>query len=509
VARTNRKLETAARSFVDAHAAKLALGVAIAAAALISAASRHAFDAQLATLLALSAIMFACSCWIFCSKHPLKASPLAVLALLHTIALFGAPMFEDDHYRYLWDGFQTLQHGTPFGVIPEQAFLDSTLPVDAHEWLSGINNPELPTIYGPVPQYFFAGAHLAKMVLPWLSHEQCLRALLGGFHLLSFGYLLRSFKLQAHRFVWLYVLNPLLYKEVALTGHFDLLFAMPLLIWCLRTQSTQVLKQRSDSTKQVLKQQSDSTKHVLKQRSGSKVQIGINAILLAIAAATRISVIAIVPLLLWQLGLRRSIKTLLIAALLVVAMYLPLLPKETVSGEGISLSAFAQQWEFNAGWFALWQHAIGRSGAYLVSAAIGALWLLLIMRWTFKTDQSDHAKRLGPALAAVLMAMLLMGPVLNPWYWLWLLPLGFTFDPRCKSAQIAIAGMGLVLMLSYAHGLFPEQLLTAFSSAELLPYQVPAILLWTEHLALWCCAAFAVWQYLSIDRDIIDEAARS
>jgi alpha-1,6-mannosyltransferase len=461
VASTGGKLETTAGQKLSS--AYGAIGIAVLAAIGMSAISRHEFDLQWISMLALSALMLSCSCWIVVRCEPPKVPPLIVLGLLHLIALFGEPLFEDDHYRYVWDGYQTHQHGSPYSVIPEQAFLDSSVPAEMQSQLSGINNPELPTIYGPVPQYLFLAAHLIKPHLVWLSHEQCIRLLLALFQLLGFAILMRCFKLHAHPFVWLYVLNPLLYKEVALTGHFDLLFSWPLLILCLRLQSS-----TSKST-------------------------SIDAVLFAICAASRITALLLLPLLLIRLGPRRWVSFLAQATLGMGALYWPLLPVTLTSSESVSWSAFAQGWEFNAGWFAAWQALLGREGALLMSALAGGVLMAVCCRQLMRN--SSH---FGSTVLCILAGMVLLAPVVNPWYWLWLLPLGFAWPAQEKLAPLVLAASGCVLLLSYGHGLYVAQFpIYLLHAGELFPYQLPAILQAAQHAALGIALLYVGYRYAS------------
>ncbi len=42
--------------------------------------------------------------------------------------LIGGPFFEDDFYRYLWDGYRFATAGTPYGSPPEAFFVDQAFP---------------------------------------------------------------------------------------------------------------------------------------------------------------------------------------------------------------------------------------------------------------------------------------------------------------------------------------------------------------------------------------------
>ena len=88
------------------------------------------------------------------------------------IALFGStPAFEDDHYRYLWDGAVTANGGNPYAHSPD-AVWQETITTEPYASLAGqsgtvlerVNYPEYRTIYPPVTQAAFALAH---WINPW------------------------------------------------------------------------------------------------------------------------------------------------------------------------------------------------------------------------------------------------------------------------------------------------------------------------------------------------------
>ncbi len=89
--------------------------------------------------------------FLYCHRRdePFPLGPLLFWAVAFRICgLVGGPLFEDDFYRYLWDGYRFATTGTPYAAVPEAFFTDPTVPAAFHTVLDGINHPELPTIYG-------------------------------------------------------------------------------------------------------------------------------------------------------------------------------------------------------------------------------------------------------------------------------------------------------------------------------------------------------------------------
>ena len=123
------------------------------------------------------------------------------------------PLFEDDYFRYLWDGFQFAQTGTPYGAAPAAFFADAQIPQVFQRILDHINYPDVPTIYGPVTELLFLLAYLLEpgSLIP-------LQALLIGVDILLIRLLLTVAQ-PTH--VLLYAWCPLVIKEIAFTAHPD------------------------------------------------------------------------------------------------------------------------------------------------------------------------------------------------------------------------------------------------------------------------------------------------
>ena len=100
---------------------------------------------------------------------PFPVGRLILWAVVFRICgLAGGPFYEDDFYRYLWDAYRFATTGTPYGVAPEEFFVDPGVPESFQRVLDGINYPELPTIYGPTTQLVFL---LGYVVQPASVHR--------------------------------------------------------------------------------------------------------------------------------------------------------------------------------------------------------------------------------------------------------------------------------------------------------------------------------------------------
>ena len=318
-------------------------------------------------------------------------------AVIAVIGLAGNPLFEDDYFRYLWDGFRTAATGTPYGIAPEHFFFDDSVPQAFRSVLDQINNPEVATIYGPVLEGLF---YLGFLIDP--GNERLLRLFWGAANLGLTALLLR--KVPAHR-VALYAWNPLVLKEVYLSGHPDAVLALLLCAaWLL-------------------------------SRKPAGIGLGIA---MGLAAGVKIVAFAALPLL---LGAKRPLLAGLSAVMALALAYLPFLLGGVTESDFKGLLVFAQRWEFNPSpLFLGMRYVIGETAAKLLLAAVvmsGATWLLLRRR---------DSEPVLPPLHIVFGGVLLVAPVVNPWYLLWGLPAAVTSRATWPWAA------SFALLLSYATG---------------------------------------------------------
>ena len=400
------------------------IALAFAAASLMSWQSVSAYQDSVPLFWALALAMLLASFQAYRCANAIKNwHVFSLAALLHAVALLGQPMFEDDYFRYLWDGYQSVENGTPYGPAPEYYFSDPQVPKRMQTVLSCVNNPDIPTLYGPAVQHVFALAYRFSA-----GSERTLRSLFALLHLVLIGLLLRAEKFVENPLlgagekmsspVLLYVLNPLVFKEVALTGHFDFLVPMGLIAaWlCLH--------------------------------KGRALFAGV---CLSLAIASKIIAVLALPLLVWPLLHRAhygKLGGLLLASILSLALlYWPFvsdLGAGLLPGDLAGLKAFSSDWRFNAGVFALLEFISEPLARGFAAFAVVAMLAFYTQR--AKTSLAAFAS----AAAAVFSTLILLGPVINPWYWLWVLPLA------CLTRWRWPFWVSGALLLSYGHGLFNQ-----------------------------------------------------
>ena len=373
-------------------------------------------------------------------------SILALALLLRVIAAFASPLLEDDHHRYLWDGWRSATALDPYRLPPAAWFGDSSLTQRWQDVLGAINHPDIPTIYGPLLQALFALGHVIAPAQLWP-----LQGLLVMADLLLLGLLARQG--VGARWLLVYALHPLVLKEVVASAHPDALVALFLLLTLIAWQR------------------------------GRAVMVGV---LLGLAVATKVAALVVLPLLLWaplqaHHDARRAPRDALRWALSVGAacvatvalLYLPFIAGG--GSDATALSVFGTTWRFNPLLYRVVETVLPTAearpaAALLIIAGIGAI----AWRWR---RQTRHEPNAPPPLDAALALLLLLSPVVNPWYWLWLLALAVYLR------RASVLAIGAVSALSYVNG----SVLAA--QAGLAPFVVP----WPLALAQ-LTVFFAAWQ---------------
>ena len=309
------------------------------------------------------------------------------------LGLSGQPVFEDDYFRYLWDGHQLANGINPYLLAPSVFFDNTGLGQDFQLILGQINYPDIRTIYGPVLQWSFVLAYWVSPGEVWplqLIYSLCFLGLVAALvHLCGYRHTL-----------WL-AWSPLVFKEIILTAHPDI-FAVLLLMLAV-----------------IFHRQNNMT---------------LCATLLALSIAGKIFAVLLLPFLMLKAKLRHW----LIFIAVLGALYLPFM----TYGDGLSgLEAMANGWEYNSVIFIL---LLSFLPAVWVKLILACLLLSVFGFYWNRYRKNENQLIRGDLLFGL---FLLCSPVINPWYLIWLLPFAVIYS----SCSIWVASA--FVLLSYVNGL--------------------------------------------------------
>lgn len=334
-------------------------------AALVTLGAQPAFNAPFYVLIlagAAGAVTFLL--W----RQEIESSALVLLgaAVAHVVTFAAIPGFIDDYFRFIWDGWRTLQIGTPYGAAPEAFFVGKAVPEYLRPVLDSINNPEYPTIYGPVLQFAFAAVFAV-----FGPNPLGLQLLFAAVNLLLIAMLLRR---HAPGQVALYAWNPMVIADTSLHLHPDGLLSAALFAALCAGRHHPVI-------------------------------VGV-----FFAAAAGVKLVALAA---WPMLVRLRPVALITAISVLLAVYLIF----ALQGQGTGFettTAFATLWHFNPLAYEGLFQLLGWQAARLPAFALAGV----IVVWLHARSRSLD----DVPLAAIFGVILLFAPAVNSWYLLWLLP---------------------------------------------------------------------------------------
>lgn len=308
----------------------------------------------------LSVIQVALACFYDSGSNNDKSAILLFAVILRLVCIFALPCYEDDFYRYLWDGYVLSTGTSPYAFAPENFFLSIDIPEGAEGILDNINNPSLPTIYGPITILFF---YLCSLVKTFSIYplKVCL-ALIDTVCLMLIKNKVSS------RWLILLAWSPLLIFETVVNMHFEVLGVLFILLG-LRKNSI------------------------------------LSPIFLALSVSVRVYAVLLIPFI-----IKKSFKSWVIFISSLFCIYLPVL---ILSGsEFSSLLVFANEWEYNSFLFSIFSGVFGTQNArYTCFITFILLYICILNK--YKEDMVPGEVIIG--------GLLLLSPVINPWYFIWII----------------------------------------------------------------------------------------
>jgi len=314
---------------------------------------------------------------------------LGIAALARILFLPTEPTLSEDVYRYLWDGRLVTRGVNPFAAAPS----DPSLAAHRDPLLERLNHPDVPTIYPPAAQLFFAAVAAVRadprVFKAALLLAECVLVLA----LLA---LLRARGLPPERII-LVAWNPLVIVESYGSGHHDLVLAALLCV------SLALLER------------------------GRKLSGGLAW---GLAAATKYTPLLLVPF----FARRRYWGFLAVGLATGILLTVPFLGAGGALLSG--LGTYLRHWEFNG---PLYPVLATVTGSGLAARVILAVALVL-----GTAAVARHARSASGATLAVFACALAASPTVYPWY---LVPMIALLPLHPSPSLLALSGL---VALSYA-----------------------------------------------------------
>ena len=377
-------------------------------------------------LYGLAFLVYAVAVWQV-KRQAAEAGALTLVlifaALFRFVLLFSEPIQEDDFYRYLWDGKVVASGLNPYRFSPREVQTDNgkegplqpyreLAETDEHMalLLAHINHPEVPTIYPPVAQAVFG---LAALIAP--GSLLVLRIIFLCFDLAVCLVIIRLLRHLGSSPLWvlMYAWSPLVIKETLNSAHYDVVptFLLVLALLALVT---------------------------------GRLPVGFFS--LGGAILGKVFPVVLLPLFAWQVwrreGFGRACGGLALTGLVVLGGYAPFV----AAGSGLwqGFFTFAEHWQTNSLVFPLLHQMIADrwlANGLVAGCLVGAVGVAL----GWNSEGNDGRFLRGCFL--VMGALLLLSPVGNPWYFLWMMPFVCLFP--CASWLLLSGLLGLYYTAFY------------------------------------------------------------
>ncbi len=312
--------------------------------------------------------------------------------ILRIILSFSNPIWEDDWARYLWEGGLVSNGISPYLHPPESFFsINTKLPFDESgiEILSRINHPDWTTIYFPLIEVYF-------FLVYKLSHYSLITLKI-GYIFFDLAILYFIFSLKNAKSAVLYFVFPILLKEVYANAHFELipLFFLLFSIW-------------------------------LNEKSYEKIAWFV----FGLGIHCKLFVVFFMPLLVLRCNPDKSwdrfhlIRLTTNTAYLILGaatpfIFLPILLNGNWKWDLFSVFAFGREFEFNSLLFPIIR-ALFQNQARIAVIVI----LLLVVAFLFyqRKNLFRTKEKAFETTGYFFLFFLTLTPIVNPWYFLFLLP---------------------------------------------------------------------------------------
>jgi alpha-1,6-mannosyltransferase len=300
------------------------------------------------------------------------------------LLLFSIPVLSDDFYRFVWDGRLLINGLNPYTILPSEFVHLPNYQQVIHN--SGIyqhlNSPNYYTVYPPLNQFIFA-------ISAWLSHGSLFGNVvwLRVFILLAeFGTLFimqKSFNQLKQNFNF-YALNPLIIVELTGNLHFESVVMFFLLIalyfW----------------------------------KKNINLSIFLSAFFFACAVSTKMLPLIFIPLIIRQLGLKKSLLYTSIVGAFTLLFFAHFIDTLLVEKLFSSINLYFQKFEFNASIYYLVREIGFKIYGYNIIETAGKVMAFLTFSGIILISRKSKNFFIGAL--GVLTLYFAMATTIHPWY---------------------------------------------------------------------------------------------
>ena len=344
---------------------------------------------------------------------------LCLAAVCRVLLLFSFPNLSDDIYRFLWDAHLILDGQNPYLLLP-----DNIVTQENQALYDLLNSPSYYSPYPPVAQIIYSiAAYVSDADLQIFSLVIKLFTLTAELGTIYYMVKLLDLLDLARTRVFIYALNPLIIIELMGNLHFEsfmILFVMGTVYHLIKSNYT------------------------------------MSSVAFVLAIASKLLPLMFTPFLLAYLGIKRSIRFLIITGILTMVVFIPIIIG-IIDGTFLSsVGLYFQKFEFNASLYYLLRevgfliygwNTIGTLGPTLALSTLGAICFV----W-YKQRSKIVPSNLFLYLLFTITIYLFAATTVHPWYVA--LPLAFCLFTEFRFPMI---WSGLIYFTYYNYSQTPYQ----------------------------------------------------
>jgi len=337
-------------------------------------------------------------CFINFNKLNITIKRILFYLFISSFVVFSDAIFEDDYFRYMWDGRVFANGINPYKYLPREIELNF-LNVS---YRSLVGWSQYPTIYPPVAQYFFAFIHLLvpdSLIALKLFFFSCF---IGS--ALILGLALKEHKEQL-KVLYLWCSSPLIWKEILNSAHLDVLATVLILA---------------------------SLFFLHKKKSI------LSYFFLALSVLVKYYSLAFLPFY-FLFFKKKRMRNLTVFWGTIIVLYLPFIWEQV--DLLFSFKVFSNVWFWNSAFFQLLSYIFSDYLARYISWGVIFSFYFYQLYLFSKIRTADVLLK---SIVNVLLCLLLLSPTFQPHYFVWVLPLALL------NMDYKIVYMSLLVVLGYA-----------------------------------------------------------
>lgn len=349
-------------------------------------------------LLALYSVIFGLYLYILRKGREQLSFWIAASIVFRFILLFSIPNLSEDFYRFIWDGRLLASGYHPF-AHPPSYYIENNIAIAGidESLFSKLNSKDYFTIYPPVAQFlFWICAKVTSSMYGSLIILKSFNFLAEIGSIILIRKLLDHFRLPPEK-VLIYALNPLIILELTGNAHFE-----AVLIFFILLGIYSIIKKR----------------------------LIFSAVSQALSIGVKLIPVIFLPAVQQLTGWKNAIRFYLVAFIICVFLFIPLLDKEMLTGFQNSLQYYFARFEFNASIYylvrALGYATVGYNVIHIAGLLLAAAGCFIILKISFKGVPGFFLDSSGIAatkewiyiqtLSACLLVYYLFTTTLHPWY---------------------------------------------------------------------------------------------